>query len=85
MTLIGLFKITAIMVTHNMEHALTYGNRLLMMHKEQTIVGLDQRQRQDITVSDLLAAFERASGERLAGDSILLSTPKSTDNNEIVK
>ena len=75
-------KITAIMVTHNMEYALRYGNRLLMMHKGRMIVDLNYEQRRDITVSDLLAAFERGSGEQLTDDSILLSTSESTDENE---
>ena len=74
-------KITAVMVTHNMEHALTYGNRLLMMHKGRTIVDLNRQQRRDITVIDLLAAFEQASGEQLADDSILLSTSEPSENN----
>ncbi|MFC1913151.1 ABC transporter ATP-binding protein [Chloroflexota bacterium] len=78
-------KITAIMVTHNMEHALRYGNRLLMMHKGRTIVDLNREQRRDVTVSDLLAAFERASGEQLTDDSILLGTSESTDSNEMVQ
>ena len=75
-------NITALMVTHNMEHALRYGNRLLMMHKGKLIVDLDSRQRQGITVSDLLSAFERASGEQLADDSILLNTPGISDSDE---
>ncbi len=69
-------KITAVMVTHNMEHALRYGNRLLMMHKGRTIVDMNRTQRRDVTVADLLKAFERASGEQLTDDSILLSTTK---------
>ena len=77
-------KITAIMVTHNMEHALRYGNRLLMMHKGRTIVDLNREQRRDIIVSDLLVAFKRASGEQLTDDSILLGTFESTDKNEMV-
>ena len=75
-------KMTAIMVTHNMEHALRYGNRLLMMHKGRTIIDLTSEQRRGITVPDLLTAFERASGEQLTDDSILLSTPKATDTNQ---
>ncbi|UCD10033.1 MAG: ATP-binding cassette domain-containing protein [Dehalococcoidales bacterium] len=75
-------NITALMVTHNMEHALRYGNRLLMMHKGKLIVDLDSRQRQGITVIDLLSAFERASGEQLADDSILLNTPTLSDSAE---
>ena len=73
-------NITALMVTHNMEHALRYGNRLLMMHKGQLVVDLDSRQRQGIVVSDLLSAFEKASGEQLADDSILLNTPDMLDS-----
>ncbi|MFC2068607.1 ABC transporter ATP-binding protein [Chloroflexota bacterium] len=72
-------QITAIMVTHNMEHALTYGNRLIMMHNGRMIVDLNQYQRRDITVSDLLAAFKTASGEQLTDDSILLSTSESAE------
>lgn len=75
-------KITALMITHNMEHALRYGNRLLMMHKGKLLVDLNSRQRKGITVSDLLTAFERASGEQLADDSILLNTSVSPDDDD---
>ena len=76
-------EITALMVTHNMEHALRYGNRLLMMHKGKIIVDLNREQKRDITVSDLLTAFEQASGEQLADDSILLSTFGPSGNEEV--
>ena len=70
-------KMTTIMVTHNMEHALRYGNRLIMMHKGRIIVDLNQKQRGNLTVNDLVTAFERASGEQFADDSILLTAPDS--------
>ena len=73
-------KITALMVTHNMEHALRYGSRLLMLHKGKIIVDLNREQRNDINVSDLLTAFEQGSGEQLTNDSILLSSSKPTDD-----
>ena len=76
-------KITALMVTHNMEHALRYGNRLLMMHNGKIIVDLNREQRSDITVNDLLTAFERASGEQLTDDSILLNIQGSSDNDGV--
>ncbi len=75
-------NITALMVTHNMEHALRYGNRLLMMHKGKLIVDLNSQRRKGITVADLLAAFEQASGEQLADDSILLNTSGPSDSSE---
>ena len=73
-------KITAIMVTHNMEHALHYGNRLVMMHKGRAVVDLTYEQKGHITVPDLLTAFERASGEQLTDDSILLSASEFADS-----
>ena len=67
-------KMTTMMVTHNMEVALRYGNRLIMMHKGRIIVDLNHEQRKNLTVQDLVTAFERASGEHFVDDSILLTT-----------
>ena len=67
-------KITTMMVTHNMEVALRYGNRLIMMHKGRIIVDLNHEQRKNLVVNDLVTAFERASGEHFTDDTILLST-----------
>jgi putative ABC transport system ATP-binding protein len=65
-------KMTTIMVTHNMEVALRYGNRLIMMHKGRIVVDMNQAQRADLTIHDLVAAFERASGEEFVDDTVLL-------------
>jgi putative ABC transport system ATP-binding protein len=62
-----------------MEIALHYGNRLVMMHKGRIVVDLDQKQRSNLTVSDLVVAFERASGEQFADDSILLREKQPHD------
>ncbi len=67
-------RMTTLMVTHNMEVALRYGNRLIMMHQGRVIVDLDHARRQDLVVSDLVSAFERASGEHFVDDSILLTS-----------
>ena len=65
-------KMTTVMVTHNMELALRHGNRLIMMHKGRIVVDMNQEQRSDLTVHDLVVAFERASGEEFVDDSVLL-------------
>jgi len=65
-------KMTTIMVTHNMELALRYGNRLIMMHKGRIVVDMNQEQRANLTINDLVVAFERASGEEFVDDNILL-------------
>ena len=66
-------KMTAMMVTHNMEIALRYGNRLVMMHKGRIIIDFNQEQKANLTINNLVVAFERASGEQFADDSILLN------------
>ncbi len=66
-------KMTTMMVTHNMELALRYGNRLVMMHKGRIIVDLNQAKRANLSVADLVAAFEQASGEQFADDNVLLN------------
>lgn len=60
------------MVTHNMELALHYGNRLIMMHNGRIVVDTKQEQKANLTINDLLVAFERASGESFDDDSVLL-------------
>ena len=67
-------KMTTIMVTHNMELALRYGNRLLMMHKGRIVIDMNQERKANRTVNNLISAFERASGEEFDDDSILLGS-----------
>ena len=66
-------KMTAIMVTHNMELALRYGNRLIMMHEGRIVVDMGEADKKALNVSDLVNAFEQAAGEQFKDDSILLS------------
>jgi putative ABC transport system ATP-binding protein len=65
-------KITTLMVTHNMELALRYGNRLIMMHEGRIVVDLNHEQRTGLTINDLITAFERASGSKFNEDELLL-------------
>ena len=66
-------RMTTIMITHNMELALRYGNRLIMMHKGRIIVDIGQQAKQALTINDLVTAFEQAAGEQLTDESMLLS------------
>ena len=67
-------KMSTLMVTHNMEMALRYGTRLIMMHKGKVILDLGHAQKQGLTIKDLVSAFERAAGEEFADDKVLLCT-----------
>lgn len=66
-------KLTTLMVTHNMRHAIEYGNRLIMMHEGHIILDISGEEKQKLTVEDLLKRFGLASGEEFANDRVLLS------------
>ena len=53
--------ITTLMVTHNMQHALTYGNRLIMMQHGRILADLSGDIKKGLTVERLVAAFDDAT------------------------
>lgn len=65
-------QLTAFMVTHDMEDALQYGNRLIMLHQGQIVIDLDQAAKKDLTVPQLLDLFHQNSGSLLKDDQLLL-------------
>jgi len=65
-------KLTALMVTHNMKDALKIGNRMIMMHKGHCILNIGAKEKENLEVSDLLKMFEKASGEEMTNDRMLL-------------
>lgn len=69
--------ITCLMITHNMNQALDLGNRTLMMDGGHIVLDLSGRERADMTVDDLLRAFEENAGKAMNNDRILLSTEEN--------
>ncbi|MGM0238189.1 ABC transporter ATP-binding protein [Enterococcus sp. AZ103] len=65
--------LTAFMVTHNMEDAIRYGNRLIMLHQGQIALDLKQEEKQDLTVPKLMTLFQKNSGVELKDDALLLA------------
>ena len=53
-------KITTLMVTHNLRHAINYGDRLIMLHKGNIILDLSGKEKANITVEEILSNFEYA-------------------------
>ena len=66
-------KLTTLMITHNMKDALRLGNRLIMMHEGNILVDVKGEEKSRLTVRDLLSLFEKAAGNEMANDSLLLS------------
>ncbi|WKA46096.1 ABC transporter ATP-binding protein [Geobacillus zalihae] len=67
------YRLTTLMVTHNMQQAIDLGNRLIMMDKGQIIFEVDENEKKSLTVEKLLAEFQRIRGEQLASDRAVLS------------
>jgi len=66
-------NITTIMVTHNLEHAIKMGNRLIMMHKGQIVMDLSGEEKSTMTIPRLLNKFEQLQGEKFAEDRVMLA------------
>lgn len=65
--------ITCLMVTHNMNQALSLGNRTLMMDGGRIVFDVSGKAREELTIDDLLEQFKARAGKRLDNDRILLS------------
>lgn len=69
--LVAKHNLTTLMVTHNMEQALTLGNRLIMMHEGQIIFELSGEEKTKASVDDLLAEFAKFKGAALSDRTLL--------------
>lgn len=61
--------LTTMMVTHNMQHALEYGNRLIMMHKGKIILDISGQEKEKLTLDDLVSKFRQL---RVTNDNLIL-------------
>ncbi|WP_025642323.1 ABC transporter ATP-binding protein [Schnuerera ultunensis] len=57
--------LTTIMVTHNIEHAIKYGNRLIMLHLGKKILDIDGNMKKSLTKEELLSLFKDISDKSL--------------------
>lgn len=66
-------KITCLMVTHNMHQALELGNRTFMMDSGNIVFDVSGKERESMTVDNLLEQFAIHAGKALDNDRILFS------------
>jgi putative ABC transport system ATP-binding protein len=69
--LVGRLGCAAIMVTHNMAHAISLGDRLLVMSRGEIVGDFAAEDKQGLTVASLVEHIERAGG--IASDRMVLS------------
>ena len=66
------YKLTVMMITHNMQHALQYGNRLLMMDSGQIVLDIDSEEKSQLTIDGVVQRFRDIKKKELANDQLLL-------------
>jgi putative tryptophan/tyrosine transport system ATP-binding protein len=60
-------RLTTLMVTHNMQHALDYGNRLIMMNEGRIVFEAHAGEKAALTIERLVQRFHLASDRMLLG------------------
>ena len=65
--------LTTLMITHNMNDAIQYGNRLIMMNEGRIVVDVKGEEKKKLTIEQLLMLFEASSGTKFASDKAILS------------
>ncbi|MCX7950632.1 MAG: ATP-binding cassette domain-containing protein [Clostridiales bacterium] len=66
-------KITTIMVSHNLNHAIKIGNRLIMMHEGKIVMDFRDKEKKNLSINKLLKYFEQIQSKEILSDKILFS------------
>lgn len=66
-------SITTLMVTHNLNHAIRLGNRLIMLHHGNVILDISGEEKKELTIEKLFKLFENNSEDDLISDRALFS------------
>lgn len=66
-------NITTLMVTHNINHAIKYGNRIIMMHKSRIIMDAQGEEKQALTPEKIIGYFNSISQDEGLSDRIILN------------
>lgn len=66
------YNLTVMMVTHNMQQALDYGNRLLMMDGGEIILDISGKEKESLTMEDLNRRFKEIRKTSIVSDKLIL-------------
>lgn len=64
------YNLTVMMVTHNMQHALYFGNRLIMMDKGEIISDISGQEKKELTMDSIVELFKKI---KVNNDNIMLN------------
>ncbi len=60
------FNTTTIMITHKMDDAIKYGNRLIMLHQGKIVLDISNDEKKSLSVNDLLRLFHQYEDQILS-------------------
>ena len=66
-------KITTLMITHNLNHAIVYGSRLIMLHEGKIVLDISGDEKKQLTSEKLLHQFEKNVSNGTLSDELLFS------------
>ncbi|OJF75773.1 MAG: ABC transporter ATP-binding protein [Treponema sp. CETP13] len=66
------YNLTVMMITHNMQQALDYGNRLIMMDSGDIILDINAQEKAKLTLNELITRFRALKQKDLNSDAMLL-------------
>ena len=66
------YNLTVMMITHNMQHAISYGNRLIMMDKGEIILDISGKEKENLTLEDLNLRFRQIRKTSITTDRLVL-------------
>ncbi len=66
------YNLTVMMITHNMSHAIEYGNRLLMMDSGEIVLDIGSGEKSKLTIDGIVKRFRDIKQRELSNDQMLL-------------
>ena len=66
------YNLTVMMITHNMSHAIEYGNRLLMMDSGEIVLDIGSEEKSKLTIDGIVTRFRDIKRRELSNDQMLL-------------
>lgn len=66
------YNLTVMMITHNIQQALDYGNRLLMMDNGEILMDLSEEEKKELTMKDLVEKFKLMKNQEITNDRMIL-------------
>ncbi len=67
------YGLTVMMITHNMSHAIEFGNRLLMMDSGEIVLDIGKDEKKKLTIEDVVQRFRDIKKKDLVSDQMLLN------------